>query len=499
MDLKTTKVDLTIMLNNDNDQLTIQPNQLTQLTASEISQMVRERKISCETLVHLYFQNIEKQQSLNAFISIDKDSALAQAQFWDLQLQSDAESPALIGVLIAVKDNIHVAGFTNSAGTPALAHFQPQSSAPIIQKLVDHGAIIVGKTTLHELAFGVTGYNTSTQFQGVIGARNARNQQHIAGGSSSGSAVTVAAGMVPIAIGTDTGGSIRIPAALNGCAGFRPSTGRYSQAGITPISHTRDTAGPMAHCVSDIALIDHLITDQTIQAPKPAEQIRLGISSYFWNNLEHDVKHQTEHALEHLLAAGVQLIPVELPELEHINQSISFPLVIHEGKHDLVQYLKDYKTNISIESIVEQISSPDVRAIFEQNILPEQISDHTGELHPVCVAYEQAMKVSRPQLLALYQKTYAEHNLNALIFPTTTVVAPLANEHVSSMENFQTLIRNTDPGSNIGLPGLSLPIGIAKTSKLPIALEIDGLPHSDHELLAIGATLEQLFKPLNQI
>ena len=112
-----------------------------------------------------------------------------------------------MGVLIAVKDNIHVSGFPNSAGTPALAQFRPKTSAPIIQKLVDHGAIIVGKAHMHELAFGVTGYNSAMHVDGVIGTRNAKNPRHIAGGSSSGSAVAVAAGMVPIAIGTDTGAS----------------------------------------------------------------------------------------------------------------------------------------------------------------------------------------------------------------------------------------------------------------------------------------------------
>lgn len=167
-----------------------------------------------------------------------------------------------MGILIAVKDNIHVEGFPNSAGTPALANFKPQSSAPIIQKLIDHGAIIVGKTNMHELAFGVTGYNTAMHIEGVVGTRNAVNPLHIAGGSSSGSAVAVAAGMVPIAIGTDTGASVRLPSALNGCAGFRPTVGRYSQNSITPISHTRDTAGPIAHTVSDIILIDQLITQK---------------------------------------------------------------------------------------------------------------------------------------------------------------------------------------------------------------------------------------------
>ena len=473
----------------------IQPLDLFNLSASEITILVREKKITCEQLVHLYFSNIEQQQSLNAFITVDKNAALEQAQYWDKHILEGKASPALMGILIAVKDNIHVSGFPNSAGTPALAQFRPKTSAPIIQRLIDHGAIIVGKAHMHELAFGVTGYNSAMHVDGVIGTRNAKNPSHIAGGSSSGSAVAVAAGMVPIAIGTDTGASVRLPCALNGCVGFRPTTGRYSQVGITPISHTRDTAGPMAHTVADIILIDHLITQQDIQKPIPAQQIRLGINQYFWNHLDEDVNHQVHIALESLKTAGVEIIPIELPELELLNHSISFPVVIYEGKYDLIQYLKNH-TNITIESIVDQISSPDVRALFQQNILPELIADHTGHLVPVLPLYQKAITEARPQLLSIYEKAFKEHRLNALIFPTSPIVAPLASDQVSSIENFQALVRNTDPGSNIGLPGLSLPIGSSFKSNLPIALEIDGLPHTDSELLAIGATLEAVFKGL---
>ncbi|MDN8430912.1 indoleacetamide hydrolase [Acinetobacter baumannii] len=463
-----------------------------------ITKLIHERKVSCEELVHHYFAAIEKQQSLNAFISTDKASAIQQAQYWDKYLLSGKPCPALMGILIAVKDNIHVAGFPNSAGTPALADFKPQSSAPIIQKLIDHGAIIVGKTNMHELAFGVTGYNTAMHIEGVVGTRNAVNPLHIAGGSSSGSAVAVAAGMVPISIGTDTGASIRLPSALNGCVGFRPTVGRYSQESITPISHTRDTAGPIAHTVSDIILIDQLITQEPKKEPLQPNQIRLGINPYFWNHLDEDVHEQAHIALGLLKDAGVEIIPVDMPNLEQLNHAISFPVVVYEGKYDLIQYLKDHHVNLTIETVVDQISSPDVQAIFKQNILPQLIQDHTGHLVPVLPFYQKAINEVRPQLLELYQNTFKAHNLHALLLPTSPIVAPLANEQSNSIENFQILIRNTDPGSNIGLLGLSLPIGKGAKSKLPVGLEIDGLPHQDSEILAIGVTLEEIFSALNQ-
>ncbi|ENV93068.1 hypothetical protein F937_02467 [Acinetobacter calcoaceticus ANC 3680] len=476
----------------------IESQGLVNASVDVITKLIHERKISCEELVHHYFATIEKQQSLNAFISTDKASAIQQAQYWDKYLLSGKPCPALMGILIAVKDNIHVEGFSNSAGTPALANFKPQSSAPIIQKLIDHGAVIVGKTNMHELAFGVTGYNTAMHIEGVVGTRNAVNPLHIAGGSSSGSAVAVAAGMVQIAIGTDTGASIRLPSALNGCVGFRPTVGRYSQECITPISHTRDTAGPIAHTVSDIILIDQLITQEPRKKPLQPHQIRLGINPYFWNHLDEDVHQQAQIALGLLKDAGVEIVSVDMPNLEQLNHAISFPVVVYEGKYDLIQYLKHHHIDLTLESVIDQISSPDVQALFKQNILPQLIQDQTGQLVPVLPLYEKAISEARPQLLELYQNTFKAHNLHALLFPTSAVVAPLVNEQVSSIENFQALIRNTDPGSNIGLSGLSLPIGKGAKSKLPIGLEIDGLPHQDSEILAIGVTLEEIFRVLNK-
>lgn len=486
------------MLNTNEKNNGIESLDLSNASVDFITKLIYERKVSCEELVHHYFDIIEKEQFLNAFISTDKASAIQQAQYWDKYLLSGKPCPALMGILIAVKDNIHVAGFPNSAGTPALAQFRPQTSAPVIQKLIDQGAIIVGKANMHELAFGVTGYNTAMHIEGVEGTRNAVNPLHIAGGSSSGSAVAVAAGMVPIAMGTDTGASIRLPSALNGCVGFRPTVGRYSQEGITPISHTRDTAGPIAHTVSDVILIDELITQEPRKEPLQPHQIRLGINSYFWNHLDEDVHEQAHIALELLKDAGVEIIPVDMPNLEQLNQAVSFPVVIYEGKYDLIQYLKDHRIDLTLESVVDQISSPDVQAIFKLNILPELTLDPNGQLVPVLPLYEKAISETRPQLLELYQNTFKAHNLHALLFPTSPIVAPLANEQVYSIETFKTLMRNTDPGSNIGIPGLSLPIGMGTKSKLPVGLEIDGLAHQDSEILAIGITLEKIFKGLNQ-
>ena len=247
------------------------------LTATEAARQICAGTLSSEQLVSAYLAQARSKMQLNAFITLDEAGALRAARAADADRKQGGACKPLGGVPVAVKDNIQVKGLPATAGTPALKTFVPQADAPVVAKLRAAGAIVLGKTHMHELAFGVTGYNPAFQTGPDVGVRNAYDSTRVAGGSSSGNGAALGARMVPAALGTDTGGSVRIPCAFNGCASLRPTVGRYSREGIAPISHTRDTAGPMALSVADVALIDRVIVGGTPIKPANLKRVRLGV------------------------------------------------------------------------------------------------------------------------------------------------------------------------------------------------------------------------------
>lgn len=469
------------------------PEDLYLMSAEQTAQAICEKKVSSESVVSYWLARIEARPELNAFISLDPERALGDARAADARLARGERCLPLGGVPIAIKDNIQVVGFANTAGTPALANFFPKANAPIIDKLLAAGAIVVGKTNMHELAFGATGYNTAFHIPGLIGVRNAFDPSRIAGGSSSGSAAAVGARMIPVAMGTDTGGSTREPCALNGCVGFRPTVGRYSGVGITPISTSRDTAGPMSNTVGDIVLIDSILSGAFPLAPIAPQHIRLGLPDFFWADLEPEVSAQAEAAVEKLHRSGIETVSVSMPGLDRLASAVATPVAIMEARKALTNYLQSQSTGVSFDTLVAKVSSPDVQGIFSAMVVPGYIPGPDGKMIPGGQAYEDAIKTGIPALLALYQKTFTDNKLDALLFPTVPEVAIKTGPDVGTPQKFGRIIRNTDPSSNVNMPGLSIPIGVGKESGLPVGMEIDGLPGMDDQLLAIGRTLESIW------
>ena len=430
----------------------------------------------------------QQQTGLNAWVSQDIPALLAQAQACDASGACSQADKPLAGIPLALKDNIDTLSLSTSGGTAALKNAKPLHNAPVAQSLFDAGALLAGKTNMHELAFGVT---TNNAYTGAT--RNPWQHDLIAGGSSGGSAAAVAARMVPAALGTDTGASVRMPAALCGVVGFRPTVGRYSGAGIIPISHTRDTAGPITRSVQDAALLDSVLTGAAIGLQTASlKGLRLGVPrAYFYNGGDTEVLDRMEALLSQLAKLGVTLVEADVSSLGPLNDQVGFPVALFEVMVDLPAYLASNHYKLSVADIVAQIASPDVAGI-----MGSQLGDQAMPL----AAYQAALH-ARVHLQAAYAEHFAAHRLDALVFPTTILPArPIGQDETVELNGvqvptFPTYIRNTDPGSNAGIPGISIPMGLSKAG-LPLGLELDGPVSSDRHLLAVAAAIEAALPPM---
>jgi indoleacetamide hydrolase len=460
-------------------------------TAAELVASIRDKKITAVSAVRAALERAAQLKDLNAFIVLNRDGALAAAA----KVDAGETKGALAGLPIIVKDNINTADLPTSGGTPALQNARPSRNAPSLQKLLDAGAIVIGKANMHELAFGITSTNLSS-FAGPV--KNPYDKTRIPGGSSGGTAAAIAARIVTCGLGSDTGGSTRVPAALTGTVGLRPSVGnggaerRYDDANlVVPISHTRDTVGPMGRTVADVALLDSVITGTPMASAEPLRGKRLGIPASFWTGLDRELETVVIAARTKLRDAGVVLVDADMPGLFEQNAKVSFPVALHEPLADIPAYLKASGIEgITLADIAAMVACPDVQGAFGAIT-----ADVFG------AAYPDVMSVQRPALQEIYKAYLRDNRLDGILFPTTIAPAPAIDMEKGSSEisvnggapapTFDTMIRNTDPGSNAGLPGLSLFAGMTATG-LPVGLEIDGPVGSDTKLLGLGLSIEAI-------
>jgi mandelamide amidase len=200
-------------------------------------------------------------------------------------------------------------------------------------------------------------------------------------------------------------------------------------------------------------------------------------------------------ALTRLRQAGVTIVDVDMPDLKKINDAASFPVALYEAYDDLRAYLAKYQTGKTVEQLAAVIASKDVKATYDGLVVPRKLPAPSGPPVDARPIYEAAMKDARPALAKLYADTFATYGIDALLLPTTPAVAVKQGPEASSLETFLRFIRNTDPGSNAGIPGLTIPAGFGPATGLPVGLSLDGPRGSDARLLSLGMAIERLLRP----
>ena len=427
---------------------------------------------------------------LNAFITLDPATVRAAARAADAHRAAGGVLGPLHGLPIPVKDSVNTAGIETTVGTQALRGWIPARDATTIARLKAAGAIVLGKTNIHELSFGWTSSNL--EFGAV---RNPYDPTRIPGGSSGGTAAAVAALMAPLGVAEDTQGSIRVPAALCGLSGFRPTTGRYPTDGTAPITALFDQIGSHARCVADLALFDAVVSgDSAPIEPASLVGLRIGIDrDFFFAGIDAEVAALVEAALARLAAAGAVIVEAPVPGLDAV-VPVAMAIQVHDVVPALERYLAASGAPIDFEAMFVGVSA-DVAKIFAQVALrgaPAGIAEDV---------YAAARDVARPALQQTMATWFADHRIDVMLLPATMVPAtPVGDEgNVDIGGNtvpFATAIaRNITPGSTLGLPGLVLPCGLTMDG-LPVAIELDGPAGGDRRLLAIGMAVEAVLGPL---
>ena len=444
----------------------------------EAAAALRTGKVSSVELTRQSLASIERvQPHLNHFLAMMGEAALARAQQMDDERSRGHARGLLQGIPVAVKDVFCTKGVKTTCGSLLFADHVPDHDAAVVEKLYEAGAVIVGKTHMHELAYGVTSNNP--HFGPV---RNPWNVSHVPGGSSGGSGAAVSARSVYMAMGSDTGGSIRLPAAFCGCVGLKPTTGRVSRYGVLPLDFTLDHMGPLTLTVRDAAVALQALAgfdprdDSSSRAPVgnytpgrvSIKDVRIGVpENFYYERLHPDVARTIGDLQKVAAQLGARLEPVRVPDMAEVN-AVARVVLLSEASAVMSPYLGDRSQ-----------FGADVLALLDQ-----------GRLLPA-TDYVNAQRLRR-----VYQREFAKvfEHCDVLLTPTSPNPAPRIGQTEVDlggvMEDTRLASTRFVRAINLlGLPALSLPCGLT-SDQLPVGAQIIGRPFDEATVLWVGAALE---------
>ncbi len=437
-------------------------------SAEALASAVRRRRVSpVEVVQHTLAVITRAQPQLNAFITVMEEPAMQAARSLERRLARRQPVGALAGVPVAVKDLLFTKDAPTTAGSRIYGDgLPPQTDAEVVRLLRRAGAIVVGKANLHEVALGVTNLN-----EHFGAARNPWNRDHVSGGSSGGSAVAVAAGLVPLAVGTDTRGSIRIPAACCGITGFKPTREALSVRGVLPLAPTLDHVGPMTRSVRDaVLMLGAMKSGAAWQARMHAalrgrvRGLTIGVPDYHLDRADEAVKRVIEKAIRVLTPLVREVRRVSMTSLQGVQEASnvvagSEAVTIH---HEFLQ------------------SNP----AGYGPVVRERLA---GGYTRTALEYLQALQV-RQHVMAAFETTFADVDL--LITPTLLALPPRIGESVAmvngrEMNVIEAFTWCNAPQSMAGLPSLSVPAG--RSAGFPVGMQVIGPSGADAQVLALGA------------
>jgi aspartyl-tRNA(Asn)/glutamyl-tRNA(Gln) amidotransferase subunit A len=452
-------------------------------TLCEVADAISARRITAEEVARASADRAERlQPQLNAFISLESEEAIGAAKQIDSRIQRGDPVGKLAGVPLAHKDMFYRTGKVTTCGSKIRRDFVADRTSSALARLHDAGALYLGGLNMSEFAVGPFGTNVH-----FGNCHNPWNLAHSPGGSSSGSGATVSARIVYGALGSDTGGSVRIPAVMCGVVGLKPTQGRVSRYGLMPLSYSFDTTGPLARTVRDAArLLDviagpdpldpsashHVLPNCEDACGTPIAGLRVGIpTSYFYDNLHPDVSMAVSAAQEALTAQGAICVPVDVPSHDDMNLVWAAALAA-EAATIHRRWLRE--------------RPEDYGALVRRRI--------EFGLYQPATRYIEALTL-RDQIMQSYCHQVFSH-CDVMLTPTAPIPAPtLEDVDVGDSEDMPALVmklsQSTRPISYLGLPALSVPCGFTKEG-LPTAFQLIGRPFSEAQLCQIGHAYQQV-------